>query len=340
MDRLHRLAAILAVGVLIVGIGAHRTRPVEGDEGGDVVERGRLHRTQQRPHRPTVQLEDAEGVTPPEQCVRLGIIEREVFQDDGLSAVGQDVAEAVVQDREVSQTQEVHLQQAETLDRTHVELGDDGAVGVATPDRHVVLQRIAAHDDAGGVHTDLALQALDPSCGLQHLRDVGLGGCQGSQLPRLAIALGARVKAFREVHFPAHDGRRERFGDLVAHGVRIAQHPRRILDRSLRLDRAVRDDLGDLVIAVTLGGVTNHVGATTLVEVHVDVRHGDAVRIEEPLEDQPVHERIELGDPHDPRDHASGGASAARTHPDTGRLGVTHQVGDDEEVGRETHLPG
>ncbi len=72
-----------------------------------------------------------------------------------------DVLEAVVEDGEVAQAEEVHLQQAQRLAGTHVELGDDGAVGVAALDRDDVEQRFAAEDDAGGVDPPLPLEPLE-----------------------------------------------------------------------------------------------------------------------------------------------------------------------------------
>ena len=51
--------------------------------------------------------------------------------------------EAVVEDGEVAQAEEVHLEQAERLARAHVELGDDRAVLLAPLDRDDVEQRLA-----------------------------------------------------------------------------------------------------------------------------------------------------------------------------------------------------
>ena len=136
----------------------------------------------------------------------------------------------------------------------------------------------------------------------------------------------------------AHHGRRERLGDPVAQRVRVAEHPAGVLDRGLGLDRAVGDDLRHPVRAPLLGHVPDHVGPPTLVEVDVDVGHGHALGVEEPLEDQAVHQRVEVGDAHRVGDDRAGRGAAARAHRDAVVLRPHDEVRDHQEVGREPHL--
>ena len=128
VDRLHGLPTGLAAGVLVVGVSAHRSGPVESTYGRDVLEAVRLHRPQQRPHRSAVELEDAERVTTLHQGVRRGIVEWQILQHHGATCVAVDVDQRVVKDGEVAQTQEVHLDQTQLLAGRIVELGDDRAI--------------------------------------------------------------------------------------------------------------------------------------------------------------------------------------------------------------------
>ena len=118
-------------------------RAVQRDDGRDVLEVVGLQLPQQRPHGPAVELEHAERVAPREQRVRLGVVELEVFEHRAEAAVRLDVVEGVVDDRQVAQPQEVHLDEAERLARRLVELGDDRAVLLALHDRDDVDQRLA-----------------------------------------------------------------------------------------------------------------------------------------------------------------------------------------------------
>ena len=188
MNGHHRLATVLAVGVVVVRIGTHRPGSVEGEDGRDVLEGVRLHRAQERAHRAAVQLEDPEGLAARQQIEGRAVGERKILEDDGLAAVGLDVGEAIIKDGEIAQPQEVHLEQAEGLARTHVELRDDRAILLASPHGDDVHKRLAAQDDACGVHAGLALQALKAPRGVDDLGDVGVRVVQRTELCGLAVA--------------------------------------------------------------------------------------------------------------------------------------------------------
>lgn len=160
VDRGDLLLAVLAQRVVGVGVHAHRARPVQGRDGGDVLEVVGLHQPQQRAHGPAVELEDAERVAALEQFEGRGVVEREAQEVDVDPLVGLHHLDGVVHDREVAQAQEVHLQQAERLAARVVPLGDGDAVGVPHPDGDVVGDGLAGHDHTGGVHAHLADQAL------------------------------------------------------------------------------------------------------------------------------------------------------------------------------------
>ena len=136
----------------------------------------------------------------------------------------------------------------------------------------------------------------------------------------------------------AHQQRGHGLGDLVAHDVRVAEHPRRVAHGGPGLDGGEGDDLGHVVRAVALGGVLDHVAAVALVEVHVDVGHLDAARVEEALEEQVVADRVEVDDLEAVGDAAAGGRAAARADPDALGAGEADQVPHHEEVGREPHV--
>ena len=85
VDRVDRLAPVLAVGVVVVRVGAHRAGPIEGADSGDVGEAGGLHQPKQGAHAAALELEDAERLAAAEQLIGLGVrVEVEVLEDDGL----------------------------------------------------------------------------------------------------------------------------------------------------------------------------------------------------------------------------------------------------------------
>ena len=70
-----------------------------------------------------------------------------------------DVVDGLLDDGEVLQAEEVHLEEADLGDGSHVELGDDLAV-LALGEGAVVAEVAVADDDAGGVDAGIAGQAL------------------------------------------------------------------------------------------------------------------------------------------------------------------------------------
>ena len=306
MDRGDLLLAVLAQRVVGVAVDAHRAGAVERAEGGDVLEVVRLHHAQQGPVARGVELEHAQRVAPGQQLVGGLVGQRQAEQVDLDLPVVLDRLDRVAHDREVAQAEEVHLQQAEALAGRVVELRDHRAVGVPGPHRDVVGQRLGRHDHPGRVHAGLADQPLDALGGVDDLLDLGLGGVEVAQVAGLAVAGVALVEDAAQRDVLAHHGGGERLGDAVAEGVGEAEDPGRVLDGGLRLDRPVGDDLGDLVASPALGDVADDVGPPALVEVDVDVGHRDALGVEEPLEDQAVVERVEVGDAHRVGDDAPG----------------------------------
>ena len=200
------------------------------------------------------------------------------------------------------------LMQAERLARRVVELRDDLAVLLALHDRDDVDQRLARHDDAGGVHAPLALEVLEADARSRR------PSCASASVSMSARNSPASLKrGWSLSNMPASGmslpitGGRHRLGELLAHAEREAEHAAGVLQRLLGLDRAVGDDLGDALVAVLLGDVLDDLAAATVVEVDVEVGHRDAVGVEEALEDQAVLQRVEVGD------------AASRTRPSSRR---------------------
>ena len=166
----------------------------------------------------------------------------------------------------------------------------------------------------------------------------GVGLVAGPELRGLLVALVGGVEDPRQRDVLAHDARRHELGQLVTHRVGAVEHAGGVLDGGLRLDRPVGDDLADPLLAVLLRHVADDLAAAAVVEVDVDVGHGDALGVEEPLEDQAVRQRVEVGDAHRVGGQRAGGRATAGADADALVLGPVDEVGDHEEVPREAHL--
>ena len=338
VDRRDLLQAVLAFGVVVVRVHIHRARTVQGDQRGDVVEVVRLEALEQGAHAVRIQLEHAQRVAARQQLVRPPVVERDLRVVDRLLAVGGDVLQRVADHREVGQAQEVHLHQAQRLARMVLERRRDRPVRALQQGRRV-RDRLRAHDRGARMHTRLADQALDAHRLIGDALGVRVRLVQLAELTRLGVALGLRVEDVVQRHvLAAGGGRWQRLGDLLAHRELVAHDARRVLERLLRLDRAVDHALRDLVMPVLLTAVVDDLQPALRVEIHIDVRQAHTLGVEEPLEDQAMLQRVELRDAHRVRDHRTRRRTTPRADHDPMVLGPLDVIRHHQEVARELHL--
>ena len=131
-------------------------------------------------------------------------------------------------------------------------------------------------------------------------------------------------------------------GHLLGHHVHLGighvQHTAHVPDAAPGGHGAEGDDLGHPVVAVLPADILHHLVPAGVAEVHVDVRHAHPLRVQKPLEVQPVLHGVHVGDVQAVGDHAAGGGAPAGAHGDALLPGVADKVGDDEEVVRKAHL--
>ena len=96
--------------------------------------------------------------------------------------------------------------------------------------------------------------------------------------------------------FQGHaDFERDHLRQAVRQAVGLALHPRHVTDYSLGRHGTERDDLAYRIAAVFLGHVLDHAVAAVHAEVDVEVGHGDPFRVQEPLEQQVIFQRVKVG---------------------------------------------
>ena len=187
----------------------------------------------------------------------------------------------------------------------------------------------------------LATEAFEALSHVDHALDVGIGGDHVSQLASRLVpvdVLRVLLEAVLQRRVAAHNERRHRFGDLVAHCVRVPEHTSGIAYRGPCLDLTERDDLSDAVTAIHVSRVTDHVVSVAGIKVHVDVRHRYSGRVQETLEQQVVLNRIEIGDPECVGHRTPGCRPTTRSDPDVIVASERDEVPSDEEVRREPHV--
>ena len=185
--------------------------PVQGDEGGHVVEAGRGERAHEGPHGAALELEHADGVAPPQHPETAGSSRATSSMSGRCPGGALDQVEGPLDDREVAQPEEVHLEQAELLDAVHLVLGDDrGVLGVDARRSglrwigQVLGERVLGDDHGGGVDAVLAPQALEA---LGHVDDLAGPRGRTSYISRSSVGrLVAVLVALRSCSRQARSG--------------------------------------------------------------------------------------------------------------------------------------
>ena len=232
----------------------------------------------------------------------------------------------IIQHRQVTQTQEVHFQQAKLFQRGHDILADHRLIVLGQG--HIFVHRPLGDDHTGGMGGSMAGHALQR-----------LGGIH--QLLHLLVRL---------VHFPQRlaqaqgilqgdvEGVGDLLGDLVGIGIGDIHDTGHIADDAAGRHGTEGDDLGHMVIAVLAADIIHHLAASGVTEVHIDIGHADTFRVQETLEIEAVLHGVDVGDAQTVTDHGAGGAASAGADGDIHAAGIAHEVGNDEEIVRKAHF--
>jgi hypothetical protein len=323
----HAAGAAAPAHVVLDRARVERARPVERVESREVGEDARLGPAQEVPHTARIELEDAGGLAGAEELVGRLVVQGDVVEVQRDAEPLPDRGHRRLQDVERDEPQEVDLEQAHLLDRVHVELGRDFVL-VGAVERQELDDGARRDDHAGGVHPGVAGEPLEALGDLDHPRD---GLVRGHRL------LEARRVAEGPLEGDVRPVRHE-LRDAVADRDRQRENARHVPDRELGLELRERHDLGHALAPVLARYVVDDLRAPRLAEIDVDVGHRDPLWVQEALEQEVETQRIDLRDPQRPRDDGSGRAAPSGTDRDALLPRLADEVGDDQEVRRESHL--
>ena len=355
-DAVGLLEELLHLGEVVVDLGrvvlarhevrdvVHRARTVEGVHGDQVLETLGVQADQPLLHAAGFELEDALGVAAGVEVVDRRVVDGDLLDVDVRAEALLDEGQGAVDDGEGLEPEEVHLEHAHILDLGAFVLADPDFLARGLVDAHRdgdVVREVAAADDHGaGVDAGLADAAFELEGVVEHLAHQRVTVFVFLlELLDVFDAVGERGLVFLVLAvLPDHDGAvGDHLGEAV--GLRDGEvgDARHVLDGQLGGHGAEGDDVGDVVGAVVVLDVLDHAVAAFVVEVHVDIRHRDALRVEETLEQKVVADRVEVGDAEAVRHAGAGGGATARADGHAVAAAPVDEVLDDEEVVREAH---
>ena len=322
MQELDGLFAVLAIDV--GGDVIHRSRPIQGHHGDDVLEAIGLEPFEAIAHARAFELEDAHRIGAGQQLVAGLVIERQRRKIDIDAAPALHQINGLAQYRQGLETQEVELDEACGLHQLPVELRDrEARLGVAI-ERHQLFERTVADHHACRVRRSVPVKPLEL------LRDF-----EQPSGDRLALALLGQFGL--DLDGLGQGYRIGRIvGDQLAKPIDLPvghlQHPAHITQHGTRLQLAVGDDLGHAVGTILALHVADHLVASILAKVDVEIRHRHALGVQEALKQEAKTQGIKVGNGQRPGDHGTCPRAAAWAHRDAVGLGPFDEVGNDQEV--------
>ena len=130
---------------------------------------------------------------------------------------------------------------------------------------------------------------------------------------------------------------RDHLGDLVTQSIRKVHDPPYVPDHSLGRHRSERDDLDYFIPAVFFRDIIDHFPAALELEVHVDIRHRNALRVQKSLEEQIIADRIQQCYGKTIGDDTARRRTSAGAHSDPVRPCVIDIIPDDQEIIHVSH---
>ena len=146
----------------------HRARPIERDQRDDVVEFANVELLRQTGHAARFHLEEADCVAAVVEGEGCGIIERNLLQRKiQLAFVNE--RHGLLDRGECFEPKEIHLEQAEIIERPHRILADDVVTFHVSTKRDVIGKIAIADHHTGRVHAGVTRQTLQDFCVLEKL---------------------------------------------------------------------------------------------------------------------------------------------------------------------------
>ena len=295
------------------GDGVHGAGAIEGNDSGDVFNAAGPDAGADGGHAGTFQLEDAHGPALGQHFEGGRIVLRHILHTEGRIFLAYE-AGGILQNGEVAQAEKVHLQQAQLLQRGHLVLADGDPVVGGEGD--IFADRLFRDDDAGSVGGGVTGHALQGTGDVQQAAD-GL-------VPVIELPKGfGEGESLVDGHVQSG---RDLFGNPVGVGITDIQHTAHVADGHAGSHGAEGDNLGNVVIPVEAMDIVNNLTATVDTEVNVDIRHGDTLGVQKPLEKEAVFDGVNVGDLQAVGHNAARCAASPGADGDAAAFGIADEV--------------
>ena len=258
------------------------------------------------------------------------VVEIQPFDIGHVLAGRGDIAQRTGNHGQGFQAEEVEFHETRRFDPFHVELGGGNVGARIAIERNELGQFTVTNHHTGGVGRSVAEQAFQ-------LQGDGQQRVDGIVIAAHFAQPGFDIEGLGQGDRIGRVGRHH-LGEPVDQAQRQLQDPAGIAHHGTGLKGAEGDDLGDPVMPVLFLHIADHLAASFLTEVDVEIGHGDPLGIEEAFEQKTKAQRVEIGDGQRIGDQRAGARTPARPDRYVVILGPLDKVRNDQEIARESHL--
>ena len=303
----------------------HRAGAVGRDDDGKIFNGLRLEADADAGHACGLHLEHARRPALRQHLHDLRVVVLHTVHGE-IRVLFADLLDRVVNDRDVAKAEEVHFQQAQFLQRGHGILRHDRVV--VCGERDVIADRQARDDHTCGVGRGVARHSLERTRRVDELLHARV---------LLVHLLQLRRNLQRLVQRHMQRGRNE-LCDHIRLGIGEAQRPADVADGAACRHRTEGRDLRHMIVAVFPAHIVHDLATAGVAEVHIDIGHRHALRVQEAFEEEAVFHRVDLGDVQRIGDHRACRAAASGADRDPGALCKVHEIPYDEEIVGKAHF--
>ena len=305
--------------------GVHRSRSICCNDDGEVFNRLRLQPHADARHSSRFHLEHTRRSSLRQHLHDLWVVVRDPVHGK-IGFCFSDILYRFVDDCNVPQAEEVHLEKAELLESRHGVLRD-GCLVVCRK-RHVVVDWKSRNDNARRVGRGVARHALERHGRIDEVFDA-----------RVLIVHFFEPRRHAQRLFERHmKRRRNELCNHVCLRERKVERPADVPDCASGRHGAEGHDLRDMVVSVFLPHIVDNFASSRVSEVHIDIGHRHALRVQKALEEEAILHGVDLCDMKRIRYHRACRAAAPGADRNARAFREIHEVPHDQEVVRKAHL--
>ena len=269
----------------ILGNEIHGAGTVKGDSRDHILQALRFQLFHKAFHSRALKLEHAVGAAGSQRVQNFFVVKIYFTDIQTDPSVLLHQMHRVLDHRQRSQAQEIHLQKPQLLQGGHGKLCGDGSV-LGAGQGNIFVHGFLADHHAGGVHGRMAGKPFQTPCRIDQPADILL---LFIGLLKLRIHLQRPVDG--DIQFLW-----DHLGDHVYLGVGHIQHTAHVTDHSSGRQGTKSNDLCDTVLAVFAHHIVDNLLSPFKTEIHVDIRHGNTFRVQETLKQKIIFHGVQLRD--------------------------------------------